>query len=70
MERSDKQSIIQLASKYRFHPMFITDTIEMGHQQAKLRIDNGVFFCYISAFAIDQKGSQVHATTRKLLNKK
>ena len=44
MEGNDKQGIIQLASKYRFHPMFITDTIEMGHQQAKVRLDQGVFF--------------------------
>ena len=67
MERSDKQSVIQLASKYRFHPMFITDTIEMGHQQAKLRIDNGVFFVIFQHLQLTKKAHKCMREYKKTL---
>ncbi len=68
MEGSDKQSIIQLASKYRFHPMFITDTIEMGHQQAKVRLDEGVFFVIFQQLQLTQDAHEKMVTYKKNLD--
>eukprot|EP00943_MAST-04B_sp_MAST-4B-sp1_P009313 g9313.t1 len=68
MEGSGKQRIIQLASKYRFHPMFITDTIEMGHQQAKVRIDQGVFFVIFQQLQLTQEAHEQMVKYKKELH--
>ena len=57
IEGDDKYSMLQMATKYRLHPMHLVDALSMHKQQPKFRTDDGLFFVIFM---------QMHLTSRSL----